>query len=288
MATRNEDLRPDLDPVERLTRDLRNAARTLSADEARFLVDSYYAMQRDRIRASHQNRTLTEGAEPHDTMLWLLKQRETLEHQVARALDAYSASNPVGEWARSICGIGPIIAAGLLAHIDIEKCPSAGHIWRFAGLDPTVKWEKGKKRPWNGALKRLCWLIGESFVKVSGNERDIYGQVYKARKLREVELNEAGKFADQAAASLAAKKFGADTEARKWYEQGKLPPARIHLRSERYAVKLFLSHLHHVMYEDHFHRAPPMPYIFNEEAAIKTGTGPHIHYIKPPNWPIEA
>ena len=38
----------------RLTRDLKNAARTLSDAEARFLVDAYYMMQRDRIRASNQ------------------------------------------------------------------------------------------------------------------------------------------------------------------------------------------------------------------------------------------
>ena len=44
-------LADDLDPITRLTRDLRAAARTLSEDEARFLVDAYYAMQRDRIRA---------------------------------------------------------------------------------------------------------------------------------------------------------------------------------------------------------------------------------------------
>src|SRR5581483_161544 len=25
-------------------------------------------------------------------------------------------------------------------HIDIEKAPTAGHIWRFAGLDPTLRW----------------------------------------------------------------------------------------------------------------------------------------------------
>jgi|SRR5579859_3896519 len=279
-----ESTRPDLDPVARLTRDLRNAARTLSSDEARFLVDAYYAMQRDRIRAAHQERTLAEGSEPHDTMQWLLVQRETLEKQVARALDVYSNAHPAGEWARSICGIGPIIAAGLLAHIDITKAPSVGHIWRFAGLDPTVKWEKGQKRPWNGALKRLCWLIGESFTKVSSNENDTYGKIYKARKELETQRNEAGHYADQAKAALAAKKFGADTQARKHYEAGRLPPARIHLRAQRYAVKLFLAHFHHVYYEIHFGKAPPMPYIFTAEAAITHGQ--HVHYIAPPNWPI--
>jgi len=267
-----------LDPITRLTRDLREAARTLSDDEARFLVDAYYAMQRDRIRAGHQERTLAKGNEPHDVMSWLMGQRETLEKQVARALDAYSASKVPGIWARSIVGIGPIIAAGLLAHIDITKAPTVGHIWRFAGLDPTVKWDKGTKRPWNGALKRLCWLIGESFVKVSNNENDFYGKVYKARKEQEIAKNEAGDFAEQAKAALAAKRFGADTAARGHYEAGRLPPARIHLRAERYAVKMFLSGFHHVAYETHYGEPPPKPYIISH--------GGHAHYIGPPNWPM--
>jgi hypothetical protein len=264
-----------LNSVQRLTRDLRNASRTLSKLEARFMVDAYYQMQKDRIRAAHQTRTLAKNDEPHDVLAWFAEQREVLEDQVRRALDAYSAGQLVGVWARSITGIGPVIAAGLLANIDITKAPTVGHIWRFAGLDPTVKWERGTKRPWNGSLKRLCWLIGESFVKVSNNESDTYGKVYAARKAQEIERNDALMFADQATAALAAKRFGADTQARAHYEAGKLPPARIHLRAERVAVKIFLSHLHHVWYFVETGRLPPKPYILTQPG--------HAHFLAPPN-----
>jgi hypothetical protein len=263
------------EPIRRLTRDLRNAAYSLSEEEARFLVDAYYQMQRDRIRAAHQLRTLTESEEPHDVMGWLAGEREGLEGQVRRALDAYSGAQPAGVWARSITGIGPVICAGLLANIDIKEAPTVGHIWRFAGLDPTTRWDKGTKRPWNGSLKRLCWLIGESFVKVSGNDSDTYGKLYKARKAYEQAKNEAGDYADQAKASLAAKRFGAETEARKHYEAGRLPPARIHLRAERVAVKRFLSDLHCVMYWLEFQRLPPKPWVISH--------GGHVHYVEPPN-----
>lgn len=276
-----------LNSIQRLTRDLKNATITLSTTEARFLVDAYYAMQRDRIRAAHQERTLSQGDEPHDVMSWLAEQRETLENQVRRALDAYSLGRVPGVWARSVVGIGPVISAGLIANIDITRAPTVGHVWRFAGLDPTMKWEKGQKRPWNGSLKRLCFLIGESFVKVSNNERAIYGHIYKARKVYETTKNERGDYADQAKASLAAKKFGTDTEARKAYEKGKLPLARIHLRSERYAVKFFLAHLHHVMHEAHFGVAPQKPYILTEAAHLAhPEMAVHTHYVVPPNWPM--
>lgn len=269
-----------LESIQRLTRDLRNASITLSDREARFLVDAYYAMQRDRIRAGHQNRTLTENAEPHDVLLWLQAQRDTLEKQVARALDAYSDGLLIGKWARSQVGIGPIIAAGLACHISIDHAPTVGHIWRFAGLDPTVTWAKGQKRPWNGSLKRLCFLIGESFVKVSGNENAVYGLAYTTRKAREIEKNERGDFADQAQRALKEKKWGDDTQAKKHYESGKLPPARIHMRAKRWAVKLFLSHYHHVLYESTHGKPPPLPYVMARDPVL------HTHFVGPPNWPM--
>lgn len=269
-----------LQSMSRLSRDLRNASVTLSDREARFLVDAYYQMQKDRIRADHQTRTLVANDEPHDVVVWLADQRETLEKQIARALDGYSAGSVVGRWCRSQVGIGPIITAGLLSNIDIKLAPTAGHIWRFAGLDPTLVWSKGQKRPHNGSLKRLCFLIGESFVKVSGNENAVYGLAYSVRKERENKKNEAGDYADQAKASLAAKRYGDDTQAKKHYEAGHLPPARIHLRAKRWAVKLFLSHYHHVAYETEFGKPPPLPYIMAKDPLL------HTHFVGPPNWPM--
>ena len=225
--------------VQRLTRDLANAAVTLTDDEARFLVDAYYMMQEDRIRSAHQVRSLGESQEPNSVLAWLFQQSETLENQIRRALDKYSASNDLGEWARSVVGIGPVIAAGLLAHIDIEKAPTVGHIWRFAGLDPTSKWEKGQKRPHNGRLKTLCWKIGESFVKLKGNEDDVYGNIYEQRKAYEIARNDAGMYAEQAAAVLKSRPGHAQKAV---YAEGKLPPGHIHARAKRYAVKLFLAH----------------------------------------------
>lgn len=263
------------DPIQVLTRDLKAAAATLTATEARYLVDYYYTMQENRKRADNQVRALGEAVEPHSIILWLATNTDTLERNIRSALLSYSTHNPVGAWAMSIRGIGPVIAAGLLAHIDITKAPTVGHIWRFAGLDPTVKWAKGQKRPWNAQLKTLCWKIGESFVKQSGNMDSLYSRVYKERKQLETELNEAGAFKDQAAISLQTRNFSRDTVARKYYEEGKLPPARIHLRAQRYTVKLFLAHLHCVWYYVEYNRLPPKPYVLEHLG--------HAHFIFPPN-----
>jgi hypothetical protein len=263
----------NIEPVTRLTKDLANASATMTAGEARFLVDSYYSMQEDRIRSNNQVRALGESEEPHDVLRWLADQSETLENQIKRSLAKYVEAHPVGGWLMSVVGIGPVIAAGLLAHIDIHKAPTTGHIWRFAGLDPTMKWEKGQKRPFNAKLKVVCWKAGESFVKVSGNENALYGQFYAERKKLEMERNEALAFKAQAENILATKKIGKTTDAYAAYSVGKLPPAHIHARAKRYAVKLFLAHLHDVWYRIEFKKDPPKPYVIEHLG--------HAHWIRP-------
>ena len=74
--------------VETLSKDLRNAAITMTDDEARFLVDSYYQMQGNRIRANNQIRQI--GEEPHDILFWLSTQSTVLEKNVKAALNVYS------------------------------------------------------------------------------------------------------------------------------------------------------------------------------------------------------
>ena len=255
----------NLEAVQKLSRDLRAAAATLGVREARYFVNSYYDLQDYRIASANQQRKLLEGQEPSEFMAWLNSNLEILENQIKAMLDKWSAAQPMGVWARDVTGIGPVIASGLLAHIDITKAPTVGHIWRFAGLDPTVEWKKGEKRPWNASLKRLCWLMGESFVKVSGNQRDIYGKLYLQRKAYEAKRNDAGELAPEAQRRIAeddrkpkAKRM--DAELRVLLETGKLPAKALHERSKRWAVKLFLAHWFEEAYRLHYNAEPPAPY----------------------------
>jgi hypothetical protein len=338
MTTPN-DLPTDLDlapVVDRLDADTRKAAMKLTPREVRYLVDVYYQKQRDRIRASNQARAASEQAEPNRGVTWLMGQSEALERRVLTLLDVYGGSRPLGRWARSIVGIGPVIAAGLLAHIDIAKCPTAGHLWRFAGLDPSSNWigrdaarklvtsavekndgevseatvqsvaealnvssesltrfaklyaedddftashlsKAAARCPWNARLKCLCWKIGQSFVKVSGNERDFYGKLYIRRKEYELRKNDNGDYAAQAAAKLERFKIGKSTEAYKHYSAGRLPPAHIQQRAERWAVKIFLSHYQHVDWLLATGSPPPVPYPQAIQGHAEYG------YIAPPN-----
>lgn len=331
----------DLESVKRMNRDLAKAAMTMSDTEARYLVDSYYIMQEDRKRANNQARSAE--AEPNSVIQWLASNSTTLENQIKRALDIYTKNHPMGEWLRQVKGIGPVLAAGLLAHIDITKAPTTGRIWRYAGLDPTAIWpsaadsakwvkdnglnielaartfgrnpenlrrlattdSKGKevkltattlakalsRRPWNTTLKTTCWKIGQSFRYLSSDQECFYGQIYRQRKLQEIDRNDCGDNAQAAAKALP--RIGSSTEAYKWLsgcypagttrelleipsaqrlawlkkrelEPGKgvqmLPPDQLDARARRYAVKLFLSHFHDEYYRRHYGKEPPFPY----------------------------
>jgi hypothetical protein len=357
----------DFDPITLLSQDIREALSSLTAKEARYAVDTYYAVQEFRKAAYNQVRSMVDGKpeEPHRLTAWLAYRFETLETRIKQALDLWSDNERIGQWAKSIVGIGPVISAGLLAYIDINHAPTVSHIYRFAGLDPNQKWlgktelprlvnkimvgdvdlitavsrvaaELGRtperllalatkdregntvpltkdrliaaasKRPWNAGLKVLCFKIGDSFTKVQANADDFYGTKYAFRKEQEWSLNLSGKLADQASKALDAKDIRA-TYTRNWYEgkydpkvvreylnQGKqsemlslpiatnghgvpmLPPAHIHARAKRFAVKLFLSHYWEVLYWLHHKKEPPKPYAIQHLG--------HADYIAPPNF----
>lgn len=275
--------------MRKLDRDLREAAQGLKKRELRFLVDSYYAIQNTRIRTAHQVRALSESGEPNRVVEWYAGNSEMLEKMVASALKRYIDHEPLAEWLIAQKGIGPIIASGLIAHIDMNVAHTAGRIWSFAGLDPKAKWEKGKKRPWNAALKRLMFLVGESFVKVSHRDDAYYGKLYQERRAYENARNEQLMYREQAEHLLKTRQIGADKEARKLLEQGKLFPAHLHMRAKRWAVKMFLSHLHEVWHRQIFGCEPPKPYaigiMHHDESHYRPPPGPVPTPLDPP-WPL--
>lgn len=259
----------------RLSTDLKSALRTLTPREARFFVDTYYQRQSDRKRSYQRALAASKAGEPHGALVLLQAEDERMEGMVKRMLQTYAESHPVGQWSMSIVGIGPVISAGLLAHIDIAKAPTAGHIWRFAGLDPTVTWNKGEKRPWNTGLKTLTYHIGESFVKTQNLPGSVYGPLFAQRRAYEQGRSDRGELADIAAER--ASKVGKDTDAYKAYSQGQLPPAHLHARARRWTAKLFLAHWQEVAWQVEYGVPPSKPYVLEHLG--------HVHKIQVPNWP---
>lgn len=189
----------DLALLALLSKDLKKAAVTLTDTEVRYLVSSYYNFQESRKRAGNQIKAMEKGEKekPHELTSWFFDNAYLLEKEVARALAVYVDSKYEGIWLKSIMGIGPILSAGLIAHVDYKRCNTVGSLWRFAGVDPTSVWEPGTRRPWNADLKTLCWKIGTSFIYQSGRENDFYGKLYLKRRSEYIVRNEAGEYKER-------------------------------------------------------------------------------------------
>ncbi len=313
MAKKSTQPNPDLiaslalEPAQRLSRDLALAAKTLSNAEARFLVNKFYHEQDQRIASHAQIREMTKTDTPHAVLDFFSQQHEIMEQQMQRALDKYTQNHEMGAWMREVFGIGPIISAGLLAHLDIHKAQTAGAFWRYAGVDPTVTWNKGEKRPWNAELKVIVWKATQSFVMFSKNEKCYYGfKVYRERKAKEWDKNLNGEYVDQA---LAKTEYcGKTTDAWKWYNgcynpkqvydlrvadnmtqatlakialpagQGTpmLPPAHIEARACRFTGKVFLFDIFDAWWRKAGKGEPPIPYFI---AHLD-----HVHVMRPPNY----
>lgn len=319
----NDPLYQDLWIVNRIQKsvlkDMRDDPKTYTRTDVRLLTDLYVMHMKGRIRISNQISQLKKKGrfKPHSTIDRAKADYAAAEHNIKTHLRIFAEGYRAGRWMMSICGVGPVVASGLLAHLDIRKAKHMGSFWRFAGL-VNEPWQKGQKRPWNGRLKTLvAFIAGESFVKVQRKPADVYGKLFAARKKEEFAYNRAGGFVEDCKEALKVKEFKRDTWTKKWYE-GRfpaeilddgwyemktkaeresrmkkmvlpgstgvpmLPPGHLHARARRYAAKIFLGHVYDFMYED-MNGSPagrPLPWVFEH----MTG---HMHFIPIPNYPFE-
>ncbi len=260
--------------IPKANREVILSAATLNAPEARCLVTNYYDAQRLRKQGDMQLRHLGDKKDPNVHLPVCLNewtnQQADLEKDIERSLENYAKNHPVGRWMLAQHGVGPVISAGFLAHLDIEKAPTAGSLWRYSDIDPTVEWKKGEKRPYNVQVKQLCYHLGNCFMKTYNSPESFYGRIYKSKKDLIVARNEAGHYAKRAKVFITA-----SAEVKKKLEQGKLPDGNLDQQARNQAVKIFLSHLHAVMYWHRYGRAPAKPFTI----AILG----HAHEIKIPH-----
>ena len=324
----HDDVMVPVEPIKKIKKDIIDAAKLSDRRQAKILVRTYYQVQRMRMASALQAKTAEEAKDPNSLLSWTQNSQQTIEDTIKKGLMAYAKANAVGEWMLSVYGIGPCISAGLLAHLNVENHPTAGHFWSYAGIINAV-WEKNKVRPWNADLKVLVFKIGQSFMKFSGSEKCIYGHLYLERKAFEWERNlgtwvEGRTMSDRdiERAKLAfnnRRTYDKQTETWHWVNgcyapedirrmmvtgekltpenlkkyrrkpcielaptpgRGQLvgaadlldnfespfggvpmlPPGQIDARARRYAAKIFLSHVHHVMYVNHYGELPPKPF----------------------------
>lgn len=116
-----------IDTIASLTKDQKMAARKMtSQEEVRYLVSLYYKMQKNRIMSTNALTAFGKDDKPNALITYVANQQKALEDQIKVLLTQYANYNNVGRWAQTNKGIGPIIAAGLNGHIDMDKALTPG------------------------------------------------------------------------------------------------------------------------------------------------------------------
>lgn len=231
------------------------ATANIRTDQVAELVNLYYNVQDFRIQNANRDRTEKDKEakpkkkkpeEESELSKWLDMWMHAGESVIYGKLKQWvegELATPEARWAYAQNGIGPVIAAGLSAHIDCEKASMVSSLWKFAGQAPGFDRKiKGQKLCYNARLKVLCFKIGESFVKVSGKEGAVYGKLYAQFKEEEIRKNDSGLYKEAAQRELDAKKFKTDNVTKKRLLEGKLSDGHLHARAKRRATKIFLSH----------------------------------------------
>lgn len=262
--------------AKRLAKDVRDAAANLDKSAARFLVDYYYQVQHLRTIAQKQRMAAEKNGEPSAVLDWTSAVTAKIETTIKGLLLKWASQYPAGRWAIEQTGIGPVIAAGLIVHIDPERAVTAGDVWALAGLIPGQKRTRGEKANWNPRMKQIAWFIGQSFTRFKGLDSCWYGKRFEERWAYEKQRNESGGNADRAKHELASKNWRDDTVTRKALEAGRLSDGHILARAQRWTAKLFLSHFQQVLWETTFQKPCVKPWAIEH--------GGHAHLLAPPAY----
>lgn len=201
-----------LDLVTKLSRDLKSTAVDIDRQVAGYLVDVYYRMQQHRIAMGNQVSSLIAAERPDVPILQhFYGQTHQLEKQLVNVLGVWAASRAEGAWAQEQKGIGPVLSAALSAYIDIERAAVAGNVWRFAGLDISVKWIGKAARE----------LVGSA---MTAEENDVAALVWLAQATKRPVGDLVEKLGDQSvgreeALNMLADVVGDRGQVETWFEE---------------------------------------------------------------------
>lgn len=222
--------------------DAKLAAKHLKSQEVQYLFRMYDYFLNERVAIQSRIRTLPEV--PNKALTFMLEEVKAREDNIRAILDEFTSSHPVGQQIKKIKGIGPVISAGLIAHIDMDIAQHVAQILAYGGYTEKAVWRKGEKRNFNMGFKKVLINLGRSFLFSSGYPDSYFGWQYKLLKARIIGLNETGAFKEKCEWKLANYNFDKTTTTYKSYVKGKLPPSHIIALAKFKTVSLFLGIMH--------------------------------------------
>jgi hypothetical protein len=247
--------------------DAKDAAKVLKEREAQFLCGMYLKFQKERVGIQQRTKTLPD--EPNRALTFILEEFSAREENMKILMDVYTDKHPIAYEMKKIKGIGPVIAAGYVAHVDMSRVNYFGQVLSYGGYSPSVVWKKGEKRPFNMSFRAVLIHAGRSFLFASGYPDSYFGAHYRMFKRMIEARNENGEYAEKAASKLEKYNIGKTTQAYSAYSKGKLPKGHIIALAKFKCVSLFVGIVH-----DHWSKQlgkPIFPYPFEYMGHDKIG-----------------
>ncbi len=151
------------------------------------------------------------------------------EREEVKQIEKLVKQHPAYGVLSGIVGLGPVLIGRLIAIVqDVGRFDTVSKLWKYVGMDvrdgKAPKRKRGEKSTWSPAGRRLCYNIGDSFIK----SRSPYREFYDLKK------------------ALYRKRHPEKIDSGRKSKDGKViydyTDGHVHAMARRYMVKLFLSH----------------------------------------------
>jgi hypothetical protein len=151
-------------------------------NELRALVDLRdRTLQKSRIAFGLRVGAIERGADQSKSSELFGKWEERfaeLEKEADEDIKDLVTGMPIIDAMVAVKGVGYLLAAKVVAMIDIERADTVSALWRYAGYGVNdgerEKPVKGEKLHYNIRLKTTCYLIGSSFLRSNSPYRQVY------------------------------------------------------------------------------------------------------------------
>lgn len=142
-------------------------------------------LQKSRIQFSNRASAIVRGSDQAGAATQELVERwqqrfDELETAADKDISALVENMPIVAAMTEVRGVGKLLAAKVVAMIDIERAGTVSALWRYAGYGvkdgERERPVKGEKLHYNLRLKTTCYLVGSSFLRSNSPYRAVYDE----------------------------------------------------------------------------------------------------------------
>lgn len=174
MENKKAEVEVVVEGLAKLSKEVKESVVHVTRNEARFLVDTYYQIQKMRLTSDNQIRAIAnqfdeQSEEIPVALQWISANTRNQEEQIKKMLDVYTSSTPVGQWCKATKGIGPVLAAGCLSFFDIKKVNHYNQFWSYAGLNDY-------NNPWLGTEKANK-IVKEIYTFLGNRDKELLKKI---------------------------------------------------------------------------------------------------------------